>query len=313
LRPRKYLHYKINRKMATIKLNSHYGNTKIKIIIYTCLFSFMFFTATHVIRAQQQQWASQYIFWKFDQNAKDIMNIDQKIWVQRSNNKSYWPLVWSWEDGNGVGGYMGLQQGTSGSNQNVRFSLWNAIDADVSNAKGATARKFGGEGIGYTCELPFTINPNKFYRYRLWRLNEDAEGRWWGAWIIEADSNGNLIEHPLGKIKVPKKYNHVDVNSISNFVEYYGDRMDECRKVPPSVIGFTPPYVNYKGNGNYTAYSTYNYSNKAEGNRCVNGNESNGALISVRKYNFGFVQGVMAFLGAPSDMPNRVPYDLPNN
>ena len=266
--------------------------------------------SSNVAQAEQQKWASQYIHWKFDKQARNIVNIDQEIWIKKPNNSSFWPLQWSWEGSNGVGGYMGLQQGKSKLNQVVRFSLWNATDVDITNAQGATSRKFGGEGIGYTCTLPFTINPNKFYTYRLLRLNEDTDGQWWGAWLIESDKNEKLMEHPIGKIKVPKKWKHVDINSISNFVEYYGNQVDECKKVPPSVVGFEPPSVNYKSSGNYAAYSTFSHSKKASKNRCTNGSESNGALIYVQKYNFKVGKGVMVFLGGSSDESKEKPSDI---
>lgn len=46
-------------------------------------------------------------------------------------------------------GYLGLQQGDNAATQNVRFSFWNATEA-----QGTNCRKFDGEGIGQTYVLP---------------------------------------------------------------------------------------------------------------------------------------------------------------
>lgn len=44
----------------------------------------------------QQQWASQYVMWTFN-NDLDVWNIDQQVWLPQPNATSYWPLQWSWK------------------------------------------------------------------------------------------------------------------------------------------------------------------------------------------------------------------------
>jgi hypothetical protein len=281
---------------------------------YICLFSLVICVNLNVAFAQQQQWASQYVSWTLD-NSLDVWNIDQQVWVPESNNDGFWPLQWSWRGGNGVGGYIGLQQGNDSTAQQVRFSLWKATEA-----KGTSCKKFGGEGIGYTCVLPVTIDTGKFYRLRLWRLQADGDGQWWGAWLIEVE-NGVLTEHAIGQIKVPLSFKFVDPASITNFVEYFGPAVNQCDKVPLSVIGFTPPAVNYhgKGTGVYGGYSTYKGSRRAQDNICVSGKEEKGAFVTVKPFKFGFANGVMMFLGGASKEPtlnpqsHPTPPDMPDN
>lgn len=262
--------------------------------------------------AQQAQWASQYVSWDFNQNVEDVYNVDQEVWLPAPNRDSFWPMQWDWE-GTQSGGYLGLQQ--AGGTGQVRFSVW-----DATEAQGETCIPFGGEGIGYTCTLPITIDPAKLYRYRLWRLGDDTNP-WWGAWLIEQDASGKLTEHYIGKIKAPTTGpSRVDQNSIVNFVEYWGQFENPCEDVPLSIIGFTPPSVNYNGlcTGTYQATSVFGASTKAEGNICKTGKEKDGAIITVKKYNFGFVNGVLVFMGgskgeqvlnpkthpAPSNLPD---------
>ncbi len=210
---------------------------------------------------------------------------------------------------------MGLQQGADSSAQQVRFSLWNATEA-----KGKSCRKFGGEGIGYTCVLPITIDTGKFYRLRLWRLRTDVDGQWWGGWLIEAEK-GVLVEHFIGQIKVPVSYRVVDPASITNFVEYFGPAVGKCEDVPLSVAAFAPPAVNYKGkeSGAYAGYAEYAGSNPAKDNTCSNGKEKRGAFVTAKLYNFGFSDGVMMFLGGTNKEPtlnpksHLVPPDMPDS
>ncbi|AXG69443.1 hypothetical protein KORDIASMS9_01665 [Kordia sp. SMS9] len=268
-------------------------------------------SSNHAI-AQQQKWASQYVHWNFEDTIKDVWNVDQQVWIATPNSASFWPIQWDWVDSGGVGGYLGLQEQSNGST-NVRFSLWNA-----TASKGAKCRKFDGEGIGETCELSINIDTTKFYRYRVWRLDTDKDGQWWGGWLIEANEQGVLKEHFIGKIKVPLQYSKIDIHSISNFVEFFGLNISPCDQVPLSLVGFTPPAVNYKGKGAYSAYSTYKGSTKASGNICANGTENDGAIVTPFNYNFGFAKGVAVFLGGKkneqkkSNIP-KSPKDMPDN
>jgi hypothetical protein len=250
-------------------------------------------------RADQQQWASQYVNWKADGKVSQVYNIDQEVWLPQPNTTSYWPLQFGFIGVSG-GAYIGLQQADTGGGQNARFSIWNATKATGTNCK-----PFGGEGVGQTCTLNVTIDPKKFYRLRVWKQNTEADGQWWGGWLIEADSSGKLIEHAIGSIKAPVGASFIDPKSLSNFVEFWGQHITPCKNVPLSVVGFTPPAVNYNGagTGSYRGYYTYGDSIKAQGNQCTTGGEGDGALITAKPYNFGFSSGVMMFLGGPSTQP----------
>lgn len=300
-----------------LKGNKHQNNGPARLaLVFKCSFIFLLaiFANVTIAVAQQQQWASQYVKWTFDKPV-DVWNIDQQVWVPIPNQTSYMPLQWSWKGGNGVGGYMGLQQGDNAALQNVRFSLW-----DATEAQGTSCRKFDGEGKGYTCVLPVTIDTRKFYRLRLWKLGAVKDGQWWGGWLIEV-TNGKLTEHMIGKIKVAASYNTVEPSSIINFVEFWGGHRAPCGRVPASVIGFTPPAVNYhgKGTGAYEAYSKYSGSDRAQGNVCRNGTENDGSLVTAKPYNFGFANGVMMFLGGSNMSPSLnkniypTPSEMPGN
>jgi hypothetical protein len=283
------------------------------IFFNTFLFMLMLVNG-NIASAQQQQWASQYVKWTFGKSV-DVWNIDQQVWVPVPNQTIFVPLQWDWKGSNGVGGYLGLQQANDTASQNVRFSLWNATEA-----QGTSCRKFDGEGKGYTCVLPVMIDTKKMYRYRLWKMEAAKDGQWWGGWLIEVE-NGKLIEHYIGKIKVAASYTRVEPFSITNFVEFWGDHIAPCGKVPGTVVLFTPPAVNSKGKGTgtYEAYSKYSGSDRAQGNICKKGTESDGSLITARRYNFGSALGVMMFLGGSNANPNLdkkkfpTPPDMPGN
>ncbi len=258
------------------------------------------------VMAAQQQWAAGYLGWTFDGQAASAWNIDQQIWIAQPAEASYWTINWSWTGEQGTSGYMGLQQG--GGAQQVRFSLWNATDA-----KGSGCQTFGGEGVGYTCTVPVTIDPAKFYRLRLWRTDASEGGQWWGGWLIEADTSGKLKEHTIGYIKVDAKHKEIDLNSIHNFSEYFGGAVARCDEVPLSIVGFTPPAANYHGAGTgvYGSYSQTKSGTKPAGNICQTGSENAGAIYKMEPYDFGFAKGGLIYLGGKADQQKLDPKTHP--
>lgn len=261
-----------------------------------------FVLGAQTAHAQQQLWSSQYVNWRLSNpSVTEIWNVDQEVWIPRTAAASYWPLVWDWKSPES-GGYLGLQEQGDGQ-QTVRFSIW-----DASAAAGTDCRTFGGEGIGYTCTLPVTIDTQKFYRYRLYRLDGAPDGQWWGGWLIEADASGTVIEHYIGMIKAPVEAQSVDPDHIENFVEYFGDPVSRCRDVPLSITALTPPAVNYSGDAasGYESYTAFNVSEKAEGNHCVDGNQADGAIITAEPFDFGFATGVVMYMGGPGNQRQRL-------
>jgi len=271
-----------------------------------CILLFVPTMLPQLALAEQQKWAAQYLQWSFDSNPAEVYNIDQTVWIPQPNSKSFWPVHWSWRNGNGVGGYLGLLQ-ESASEQIVRFSLWNAVQAE-----GSRCRTFGGEGVGYTCVLSVAIDPTKYYRLRLWKTAAEADGQWWGGWLIEVDDSGRLTDHFIGQIKVAPQYVSVDPNSISNFVEFFGGRVNACREIPASIVGFAAPSLNYRGSGTgkYGALGSFKAGTRPAGNICRTGNENQGALGTTQPQNFGFAQGAMMYLGGADPSDSRFPVGI---
>jgi hypothetical protein len=200
-------------------------------------------------QAAQHQNANAYALWKF-RSASGFWNIDQEVQITRKAKHSYWALLWDFKATPGSGGYMGLQ--TNGTRFNhttgdtAIFSLWNA-----NASSGNNCGRFGGEGEGRSCRIAYAIDPRISYRYRVWRLNQDDGGQWWGAWIRNMKTG---VDTPIGRLRVAPGQNLLGVPS--NFSEYFGPAV-RCDKGPLSVAYFTQPAANSLGNDAYQHYSTY--------------------------------------------------------
>lgn len=266
----------------------------------------------------QQQDAFAYVYWGFGPGTPPFgQNIDQQVWIPGKGAKTFWALVWKWTADRVHGGYIGLQtdaeyaEGQYGDT--AIFSLWNATAAEGPG----WVEEFGGEGTGWQCRLAFPIRTDCFYRLRLWRLEADPDGQWWGAWIIEETSPGTLTHHYIGRCKVAADLTDVAADSIENFSEFWGDAVTECRDVPLSVAGFTPPAASYLGSdsGEYLYYSSKSGATDPDANPCQPpGDGSSGAMSAVDDFDFGFAQGVKIFLGGspPYAHTDPQPRDMPN-
>ena len=167
-------------------------------------------------------------------------SIDTYMWPQMISDADYFAQQFVFENNpNGDdGAYMGLQQQGDGR-QNARFSIWNATAARMSQVDGAQCEEYGHEGSGWTCTIPYVFGTGRWYRFRLRILNENAQGRWWGAWII--DDAGN--EQHIGSIRAPRGTGLI--NGTVSFNEYFGAASGcGAPHLPPSSVYVFNPVLN---------------------------------------------------------------------
>ena len=241
--------------------------------------------------AQQQQYANAYTFWKFGEGADNVQNIEQKIWIAKQAPGSQWVMTWKWVADPAHGGYLGFNTDANGNGQ-MLYSLWNA-----DQAIGENCRKFGGEGVGWSCRKPISLRSDVFYLFRLSRIRTDDTGVWWGAWIIEDPDADQPIEYSLGEIRVKSEMNLIRGNSVYNFSEYFGRTVANCNMVPVSIFGVSPPLANKDENGKFDLVSVFNGYSDPKRNPCQTGNEPQGSLFTVESYDFGSGPGAIIFFG----------------
>ncbi len=228
----------------------------------------------------QHQYANLYAFWDF-RGATGFWNVDQHVRIGRKARYSYWAQNWTWTNAD-FGGYIGLQtdgvrfNNTTGDT--AIFSLWNA-----NGVAGPSCGKFSGEGEGYSCRLPFSIASDRLYRLRVWRLQADSYGQWWGGWVKD-ESTGR--EYFIGRIRVGRTYTRMA--PPMNFGEYFGPRVS-CDRVPVSIAYWTQPAANYRGGG------VYQYGSRWSGSS-HRGSCTGGRVVA---QDFGWTRGVRMLLGGP--------------
>jgi hypothetical protein len=230
--------------------------------------------------AAQHQNAYYYSHWTFAGSSTGYWNVDQDVSVEQKAQSTYWAQLWNWK-GSDYGGYVGLQtngnRGNDTTGDTAIFSLWNA-----SAANGPHCGTFDGEGNGWSCRLAYPFAANRLYRYRVWRLNADSAGQWWGAWIQDTTTGKETY---IGSIRVAKSWTLM--TNVQNFVEYFGTQMT-CTAVPKSRAVWTQPAANSQGNGHYQYGSSYLATPSDRGN-CTGG--------STTPVDLGWTKGVRVTLG----------------
>jgi hypothetical protein len=218
--------------------------------------------------ADQQLWAAAYVEWTFAENAPSAARVEQQIRVAEPARAAFFTLNWDFEVGEG--GYIGLQSDEAGAH-NVRFSLWNA-----TSARGTACRSFDGEGVGMTCELPWRIAPDAFYRVRVVRGAADAGGQWWSGWIDTREADGRVAQTRIGELRVAASGNAINPATIYNFSEFWGDAVAACQDVPLSAAIFAPPRVSAIVTG--AAHAASNPVGRRPDGQVCNGRERTGAV-----------------------------------
>ena len=135
----------------------------------------------------------------------------------------------------GEGGYLGLQTNGYRADGSVGkmaiFSIWDAEDAE-----GPGVVRFGGEGTGLSCRVPYPWQPGRAYGLKVFTPG----GGWWAAKVRD-ELTGEITE--LGGIRVPQQWRQLDSWSVM-WTEYYGQPLGTCHDLAYSSVIFGTPSAN---------------------------------------------------------------------
>lgn len=191
-------------------------------------------------QAQQHQNGSVHQYWTLPGTA---WNVDTWIYPGVLANSMFFAQTLWFQNHPGCAGnpdpncrdvlYLGIQQGAGAGTRSARFSLWN-----TTTARGPHCEPFGGEGTGMTCFRGYPFVENHAYTLRVWRLENDGAGQWWGAWIIDTATG---VETHLGDIRATAGTG--ELQSAVSFNEYFGPAVP-CDQLPHSSVAFGAPTIN---------------------------------------------------------------------
>lgn len=130
----------------------------------------------------------------------------------------------------GEGGYIGLQTWGNRADGSLGkmaiFSFWDTLGAD-----GPGVVRFGGEGEGWSCRIPFHWEPGRAYRLRVEVVDEDPAALTWAA---------SVDGEEFGRIRAPAAWGRLGPWSVM-WTEYYGGPLARCADLPYSRVLFSTP------------------------------------------------------------------------
>jgi len=132
----------------------------------------------------------------------------------------------------GDGGYLGLQtrgdRGDGTWEKIAIFSIWEALEAD-----GRATYNFDGEGVGWSCHIPYPWVAGRAYRLRV----QTDEPGWWDASVVDEESG---VVARIGRIRVGPACRGLGQWSVM-WTEYYGGPIRACSDLPHSSVIFSTP------------------------------------------------------------------------
>ena len=188
--------------------------------------------------AAQAQWSSINISWlRPSGRSVAITKLQQKIEVTTLGSASY--IAFTWRFTSGVGGYVGVQTNPTTPDGSVpppigfNYAIW-----DSTSSSGAHCGSFDGEGVGHRCTNPAPFVPGVEYVFTIERLNfNNSRGTWKWRASVEIVSSSEIVV--IGDIDSPSSA--IQIDSLTNFEEYFGQMPTSCDSIPFTKAKFFPP------------------------------------------------------------------------
>jgi hypothetical protein len=226
--------------------------------------------------ASQAQWSSISVGWlRPTGRSSGVTKLQQKIEVSSLGSASY--IAFTWMFTSGIGGYVGVQTDPSTPDGSVpppigfNYAIW---DSTISS--GDHCGSFDGEGVGHRCTNPAPYVPGAEYVFTIERLNfSNSRSTWKWRASVEIVSSSEIVV--IGDIDSPSSA--IQINSVGNFEEYFGQMPTSCESIPMTKARFFPPQE-IVGNSNYEFIFNRDLSVMRGPDRC---SEVGGANATISK------------------------------
>lgn len=178
------------------------------------------------------------VAWQFGSSVA-MWSVDQFVCVRQRAPATGWKL---WLTFAGASGTSYVEVEANGPRQDGSQGDTARFQADHANAaRGAFCPSEPSATEGYLCERTVTLEMDRCYRLRVWRLEADSDGQWWGAWIRDEET---LVEEEIGGLRLDLA--STEVTAVSNTARYRGPAMP-CDAVPTSIADLSEPGANVQG------------------------------------------------------------------
>lgn len=208
---------------------------------------FLVTTSLAPASAAQHLWGASYLNWS-GALLSETSSVSQVIQPLELSSNMYWEAGWVWDNAKD-GAYGGIQTNGYLANGQIAdlaiFSIWNATSAIPGPDAGCLP--FGGEGIGYSCQIATPMVAGNKYEISF-SVDVDRGPKWWKATIKDFAKGTTKV---IGSIEAPSA--GLKTTNWNNFIEYWG------QAVPCDAVGMASArfYVPTSNNSDVQFHSPY--------------------------------------------------------
>ncbi|MEO5364430.1 MAG: DUF3472 domain-containing protein [Magnetococcus sp. DMHC-8] len=144
---------------------------------------------------------------------------------------------------NRVVGYTGLQW--DGDGKKAIFSIWDAKESPESARPEGKCKRFGHEGNGAQCIIPFAWETGREYLLGIRPVERTTGGERWQSVVRDLLTGRETV---IGVIQLRDNAGHVGFGHLTgkgiNVLEYYGHaKLEECKALPVVVLDWRGPFA----------------------------------------------------------------------
>lgn len=159
-------------------------------------------------------------------------------------------------------GYTGLQWDEGG--KKAIFSIWDAKESPESARPEGTCKRFGHEGDGAQCIIPYTWEAGREYLLGIRPVEKTASGERWQSSVRDLITGRETV---IGVIALQDNAGHTGYGHLVgrgiNVLEYYGHaKLDDCQALPVVVVDWRGPFADERRLRAKEVH--FSYSDKAE-------------------------------------------------
>jgi hypothetical protein len=162
-------------------------------------------------------------------------NTDEYLTVKASGPTRFFAHQ-VWFNG-GDAAYLGLQDTPNG--RIAIFSVWNSPGGAVAGS-GANCLTFGGEGVGWSCRVPYAWTVGTKYRLRVWATASQANGS--TQYIATVQNTATGVDTTIGYLW--NAAGQGQLSSSVSWIEDYGTTTGSCGTETAASAVFSRPVLN---------------------------------------------------------------------
>lgn len=128
------------------------------------------------------------------------------------------------------------------------FSVWDVAGHESAKPISANCQRFGHEGSGTSCIIPFAWKAGREYKLRVWVLDSNSAGQNWGAWVVDYLTGEETLIGAVTLMNTGGRQGYGGLTgNTTSVLEFYGSSGENevaCNELPDFGVTWNGPFSN---------------------------------------------------------------------